>query len=42
MVNNKPILASDAISEKEIVIAPVAKYQVIKARIVDLSGKKQT
>jgi len=41
MVNNKPVLACDALSEKEMVIEPVAKYQVLKDLIVDLSGEKK-
>ena len=41
MINSKPALACDALSEKEMVIAPIAKYPVIKDLIVDLSGEKK-
>jgi succinate dehydrogenase/fumarate reductase iron-sulfur protein len=40
MVNQKPILACDAIAEKEMTIEPVPKYRVLKDLIVDLSGEK--
>ncbi len=40
MVNSKAVLACDALSQKEMVIEPVAKYQVLKDLIVDLSGEK--
>ncbi len=40
MVNKKPVLACDAISEKEMIIEPVPKYRVFKDLIVDLSGQK--
>ena len=37
MVNNKPVLACDALSEKEMVIEPVANRRVLKDLIIDSS-----
>ncbi len=41
MVNKKPILACDALSEKEMIIEPPPKRRVYKDLIVDLSGEKR-
>ncbi len=40
MVNKQPVLACDALSEKEMTIEPVPKHRVLKDLIVDLSGEK--
>jgi len=42
MVNKRPVLACDALAEKEMTIEPVPKYKVLKDLIVDLSGGKDS
>jgi len=41
LVNNKPVLACSAFSEKEMTIEPIPKYPIIKDLIVDLSQKEE-
>ncbi len=40
LVNKKPVLACDALSEKEMVLEPIPKYRVLKDLVVDLSMSK--
>lgn len=39
MVNQKPALACNALSEKEMIIEPLPKYAVIKDLVIDLKER---
>ena len=41
MVNKRPVLACDVLSEKEMTIEPVSTHRVLKDLIVNLSGVRE-
>ena len=40
LVNKRPVLACDVLSEKQMVIEPIPKYRVLKDLIVDVGAER--